>query len=171
MKSQVLSRFWLSAATAALAMLVAVSACYWLLFPAPLPERAPPAAAAAAAAGPGWERLLGHAQRVDPVALVPAADAVPSGTVDPAASAAAPPPLRLWGLVSDAHGGGFALLGLDQAMPQAYATGDVVEDAWVVAAVHERSVALKPTRPGRAALTLHLPDVDTVPGSAVGVSP
>ncbi|NBX05838.1 MAG: hypothetical protein EBR18_07080 [Betaproteobacteria bacterium] len=72
--------------------------------------------------------------------------------------------------MSDAHGGGYALLGVGDEMPAAYATGERVQEGWAVAAVHERSVQLKPLH-GGTALTLDLPELDGAVAPAVGVSP
>jgi hypothetical protein len=151
--------------SAALAMLVAISASYWVLLAQPLASRELAVAEPGPVDGRTWARVLGQAEASDAVADVPAQQLSPSAQARPLV-----PPFRLWGLVSDAHGGGYALLGVGDEMPAAYATGERVQDGWLVAAVYERSVQLKPLH-GGTALTLDLPELDGAFAPAVGVSP
>ena len=151
--------------SAAVAMLVAISASYWVLLAQPPASRQLALADPGPVDGLGWARVLGQARASEPVADAQAQQRSLGAQAGPLV-----PPFRLWGLVSDAHGGGYALLGVGDDMPAAYATGERVQDGWAVAAVHERSVQLKPP-PGGAALTLHLPELESAVAPAVGVSP
>lgn len=156
---------WGALLSAALAMLVAISACYWLLLAPSQLSRSFDVARPGPLGGMGWDRVLGPTTAV---ASVPDAPAPQPLAVAPAGPQM--PPFRLWGLVSDAHGGGYALLGVGDEMPAAYAATEQVRDGWAVMAVHERSVQLRPPG-GGAALSLELPDPDGAVASTVGVSP
>jgi len=151
--------------SAAMAVLVAISASYWVLLAQPLASRELAVAQPGPFDGLHWARVLGQARASEGVA-----DAQAQALSLGAQAGPLVPPFRLWGLVSDAHGGGYALLGVGDEMPAAYATGERVQDGWLVAAVYERSVQLK-TSQGGTALTLDLPDVEGVVPPAVGVSP
>lgn len=160
--------WWVSAASAAVAMLLAMSASFWVLLPEPLaPMHAPealPGTPNGTLNGSYWARVLGQAG-----APASASD----GRLSPSDAVAqvAARPFRLWGVVSDGHGGGYALIGTQDEMPESYASGQPVGDGWVVGAVFERSVQLKPARAGGSALTLQLPPVEELAGATVGVSP
>lgn len=151
--------------SAAAAMLVAISGTYWMLLAQPPAPRELASAQPARVDGLGWARVLGQARASEPVSDAPTQPLSPVAQPGPQV-----PPFRLWGLVSDAQGGGYALLGVGDDMPAAYAIGERVQDGWAVAAVHERSVQLK-RPPGGAALTLHLPALESPAAPAVGVSP
>jgi len=107
-----------------------------------------------------WPRLLGSSGASVAEGVIPGADA-----------SALDQPLRLWGVVSDAAGGGYALIGVGDALPTGYAIGQTLENGWVVGAVQERSVQLKRPHASGSALILQLPDLDAGSASAVGVSP
>ena len=156
---------WVALLSAVLATLVAISATYWVLHAQPLASQPLDVAQPSPVDGLTWIRVLGQAVASEAVADAQAPQISPSAQARPLA-----PPFRLWGLVSDAHGGGYALLGVGDEMPAAYATGERLQEGWAVAAVHERSVQLKPLH-GGTALTLDLPELDGAVAPAVGVSP
>ena len=137
-----------------------MSTCYWVLLTAPDAQIAAPLAKPDPTDGVHWSRLLGSSGAPLAEGEIPGADAT-----------AADPPLRLWGVVSDEAGGGYALIGVGDAPPSGYAIGQTLEDGWVVGAVQERSVQLKRPHASGPALTLQLPVLDAGSASAVGVSP